>query len=91
MQGQARKAAQHPVQVINPGPLNWRFEMDFDIIINAISTLGFPIVVCAALFWYINKQNENHKEEINALRSTITENTNILHELKELIKAIASK
>lgn len=65
--------------------------MDPDIIMNAISTLGFPIVVCAALFWYINKQNENHKEEINQLRETIHENTNILHELKELIKVIAGK
>lgn len=65
--------------------------MDPDIIMNAISTLGFPIVVCAALFWYINKQNENHKEEITALRSTIEENTNIIHEVKELIKMIAGK
>ena len=65
--------------------------MDYELIVNAVSMLGFPIVCCAALFWYINKQNENHKDEINALRDTITENTNILHELKELIKAIASK
>ena len=65
--------------------------MDPDIIMNAISTLGFPIVVCAALFWYINKQNENHKEEISTLRETVQENTNILHELKELIKVIAGK
>lgn len=65
--------------------------MDPNIIMNAISTLGFPIVVCAALFWYINKQNENHKEEITALRSTIEENTNIIHEVKELIKLIAGK
>ena len=56
---------------------------------NLISTLGFPIAVSVALFWYINKQGENHKEEINALRETIAENTNILHELKELIKALA--
>lgn len=65
--------------------------MDYELIINAISTLGFPIVVCAALFWYVNKQNENHKEEITALRTTIQENTTILHELKELIKIIAEK
>lgn len=63
--------------------------MDYDLIISAISTLGFPIVVACALFWYINKQNENHKEEIGAMRETIQENTNILHELKELIKSIA--
>lgn len=63
--------------------------MDYDLIISAISTLGFPIITACALFWYINKQNENHREEINALRDTIGENTNILHELKELIKVIA--
>lgn len=63
--------------------------MDPGIIENLISTLGFPIVVAVAMFWYINKQNEDHKEEITALRGTISENTNILHELKELIKVIA--
>lgn len=65
--------------------------MDYELLMNFITTLGFPIVVSCALFWYINKQNENHKEEINALRNTITDNTTILHELKELIKAIADK
>ena len=64
--------------------------MDPGIIENLISTLGFPIVVAGALFWYINKQNEDHKEEITALRGPISENTNILHELKELIKVIAN-
>ena len=63
--------------------------MDMQLIMNMISTLGFPIVVAVALFWYINKQNENHKEEINGLRETIQDNTNILHELKELIKVLA--
>ena len=63
--------------------------MDMQMIMNMISTLGFPIVVAVALFWYINKQNENHKEEINGLRETIQDNTNILHELKELIKVLS--
>lgn len=57
---------------------------------SVISNLGFPIAVACALFWYVNKQGENHKEEINALRETISENTTILHELKELIKSISS-
>ncbi len=63
--------------------------MDANMIMQAISTLGFPIIVACALFWYINKQNENHKEEILGLRETIQENTNILHELKELIKVLS--
>lgn len=65
--------------------------MDYELIINAITTVGFPIVVCAALFWYINKQNENHKQETEALRKTVEENTTIIHEVKELIKLIAGK
>ena len=65
--------------------------MDYELLMNLITTLGFPIVVSGALFWYINKQNENHKEEIDTLRNTIMDNTTILHELKELIKTIAAK
>ena len=65
--------------------------MDYELIINAITTVGFPIVVCAALFWYINKQNENHKQETEALRKTVEENTTIIHEVKELIKLLAGK
>lgn len=65
--------------------------MDYDIIMQAITTVGFPIVVCAALFWYIYKKDEQHQKEVEALRQTITENTNIIHEVKELIKLIAGK
>lgn len=65
--------------------------MDYDIFINAISTLGFPIVVAAALFWYINKKDENHKEEINSLRGSLDRNTSILEELKTLINVITEQ
>ena len=89
-QGQPRKGAQFPARETNPGPhFSEVIKMDIQMVMNMISTLGFPIVVAVALFWYINKQNENHKEEINSLRETIQDNTNILHELKELIKVLA--
>lgn len=65
--------------------------MDPQVLMQAVTTLGFPIVACIALFWYVNKQNENHKEEISALRETLQDNTNILHELKELISALVKK
>lgn len=42
-------------------------------IITAISTLGFPICMCAALFWYMIKQNELHSEESKAMQEAITE------------------
>lgn len=65
--------------------------MDYEMIMNFITTLGFPIVVCCALFWYINKMSESHKEEIESLRSTITDNTTLLHEVKELISALIQR
>lgn len=65
--------------------------MDYDVFINMVSTLGFPIVVAAALFWYINKKDENHKEEINSLRSSLDRNTSILEELKTLINVITQQ
>ena len=41
--------------------------------ITAISTLGFPICMCAALFWYMIDQNKRHSEESNSMREVITE------------------
>lgn len=59
-----------------------------DNITQIISTLGFPIVCAAALFWYINKQEERHKSEMDSMRTALNDNTTILAELKELIKTI---
>nr|DAM38679.1 MAG TPA: YvrJ protein family protein [Bacteriophage sp.] len=42
-------------------------------IITAISTLGFPICMCAALFWYMIDQNKKHSEESKSMREAITD------------------
>lgn len=42
-------------------------------IITAISTLGFPICMCAALFWYMIDQNKKHSEESTSMREAITD------------------
>lgn len=51
-------------------------------VVTAISTVGFPIVMCGALFWYMIKQNEMHqtesremKDAINALKIAIVQLT----------------
>lgn len=36
-----------------------------------ISTVGFPICMCGAMFWYMNKQTEEHKTETTALKDAI--------------------
>lgn len=60
--------------------------MDVNVIMQAISTVGFPICACGALFWMINKQDESHKHEIDSLRSVLEANTQALTELKDMIK-----
>lgn len=65
--------------------------MDANTIIQIISSLGFPIVMCGALFWYMVKQREVHKEETDHLKDTINENTKVLAELTTLIKILTNE
>lgn len=37
-----------------------------------VSTLGFPICMCGAMFWYMIKQNENHAAESKQIRDAIS-------------------
>ena len=47
--------------------------MDVNAIITAVSTLGFPICMCGALFWYMVKQNDLHSEESKAMQTAISD------------------
>ena len=62
--------------------------MDTNTIIQIVSSLGFPIVMCGALFWYMVKQCEAHKGETEHLKDTVNENTKVLAELTTLIKIL---
>ena len=65
--------------------------VDVQVIGQLVASLGFPIVAAAALFWFINKQEERHKEEMDGVRKTLEENTSVLASLKELIQVIINK
>jgi len=60
--------------------------MDMNLILQAISTVGFPICACGALFWLVNKLESEHKQEINSLREIIERNTEALVELKDIVR-----
>jgi len=60
--------------------------MQFPDILSAISTVGFPIVFCILLFWYLREETKNHKDEVTELKSVISENNAILASLKQLIE-----
>lgn len=47
--------------------------MDANSIITVVSTLGFPIVMCGALFWYMIRQNEQHSIESREMRDVVNE------------------
>ena len=46
-----------------------------NIITSLVSSVGFPIVVCVACFWYINKSDSQHENEIASLREAVENNT----------------
>lgn len=56
--------------------------MDYTTIVSLIGSLGFPIVMCLIMFWYVNKTNSRHTEQTQAL--------NQLHknEIEQLAKAV---
>lgn len=60
--------------------------MDANSIITLISNLGFPIVCCGALFWKMNKQDENHKEELEGMTKALENNTVALTKLYERLE-----
>lgn len=55
--------------------------MDINAVTTAISTLGFPIVMCGAMFWYMIKEKDAHKEEMDSLTEAFNNNTLILQKL----------
>ena len=51
------------------------------MIMTAISTVGFPIVMCAAWFWKMDNQDKEHKEEMQKTAEAINNNTLVIREL----------
>lgn len=46
--------------------------MNYQELVQAISTVGFPIVCCCALFWMINTTMKELKDVIAGLNQSIT-------------------
>ena len=55
--------------------------MDIATITTLIGSLGFPIVCCFVMWWYINKTSEQHKEEMDKMSEAINNNTNVMNQL----------
>lgn len=59
---------------------------NIDILIQAVSTVGFPIAMCGIMFWFLYKEQESHKAEMLSLKEVISENNQVLAGLKQLIE-----
>lgn len=57
--------------------------MDANTIIQLVGSLGFPIVMCGALFWRMVKYDEQHKEEMDKLSEALNNNTNAITKLSD--------
>ena len=60
--------------------------MDITNIGTLIGSLGFPIVMCIIMAWYIKDQGEKHMAETKALSDVINQNTIVLGSLKQLLQ-----
>lgn len=54
-------------------------------IIQAVSTVGFPIACCCFLLWQNTKQDNYNREQQEKLRATIDNNTKSIDELSKLV------
>ena len=48
--------------------------MDYQVAVNIIGSVGFPIVACGALFWMVNTTMKELTKAINDLTDTIERN-----------------
>ena len=59
-------------------------------ITTLINTVGFPIVVCIALFWSTIKQRDSHKSEMDELTKIITSLNITIVELRDSMRELTN-
>lgn len=58
-------------------------------LIQAVSTVGFPIACCCFLLWQNSKQDNYNREQQEKLRETIAGNTKSIEELGKIVQQLA--
>ena len=60
--------------------------MEASFITSLISSVGFPIVMCLMLYNRMDKQDEQHKEEMQKVTDALNQNTLAITELTEKLR-----
>lgn len=59
--------------------------MDFNSIMQSISNMGFPAIVCIIMIWINREQTKSFKEDLNSLKEALDQNTKAVTELRMLL------
>lgn len=59
--------------------------MDFNTLLQAITTVGFPIVMCVALLYEIKDMTTKHQEESKLFSDSMNKNTLVLQKLCDIL------
>ena len=78
---QARKAGHVYASTSTPAYFIGGARMEIEAITTLISNMGFPIACVIALFWYLNKEREEHKAETQKLADAINNNTIVMEKI----------
>ena len=60
--------------------------MEASIIVELINSVGFPIGMCVALFWFCYNTLKGQQDLLNQFKDTIRDNTEALRQLAEKFK-----
>lgn len=60
--------------------------MDTQTLTQLVSSVGFPIVACLIMWKALQDSTAAHKEEMDAMRESLNQNTVVLAELKQMLK-----
>lgn len=63
--------------------------MDLNAFTTLIGSLGFPIVMCLLLYYRMDKQDENHKTEMEKITEALNNNTQALTAIATKISTIS--
>ena len=78
---QARKAGHVYASTSTPAYFIGGGTVEIEAITTLISNMGFPIACVIALFWYLNKEREEHKAETQKLADAINNNTIVMEKI----------
>ena len=65
--------------------------MDYNTVLQMISTIGFPIAMCVYLLFYIKSFDEKYCEQLNNMAKAIENNTLAITKLMGMIDSLESR